>query len=54
MVLPQVPDDEEWLGVNARMAIATLDAASAEFNADPQRTYLTGISMGGYGAWEIG
>ncbi|MGV7202374.1 carboxylesterase family protein [Xanthomonas citri] len=54
VVLPQVPNDEEWMGVNARMAIAALDAASAEFAADPQRTYLTGISMGGYGAWEIG
>lgn len=54
MVLPQVPDDEEWLGINARMAIAALDATSAEFSADPQHTYLTGISMGGYGAWEIG
>ncbi|KAB7763785.1 phospholipase [Xanthomonas maliensis] len=54
VVLPQVPDDEEWLGINARMAIAALDAASAEFNADPQRTYLTGISMGGYGTWEVG
>ncbi|MCD0254860.1 prolyl oligopeptidase family serine peptidase [Xanthomonas campestris pv. campestris] len=54
VVLPQVPDDEEWLGINARMAIAALDATIAEFSADPQRTYLTGISMGGYGAWEIG
>lgn len=54
VVLPQVPENEEWLGVNARMAIAALDAASAEFAADPQRTYLTGMSMGGYGAWEIG
>lgn len=53
VVLPQVPEDEEWLGRNARMALATLDAASAEFNADPQRTYLTGMSMGGYGTWEL-
>lgn len=52
-VFPQVPEDEQWLGVNARMALATLDAASAEFGADPARTYLTGMSMGGYGAWEI-
>lgn len=52
-VFPQVPEDEQWMGVNARMALATLDAASAEFGADPARTYLTGMSMGGYGAWEI-
>jgi len=53
VVLPQVPDDEQWMGINARMAIAALDAASAEFGADPARTYLTGMSMGGYGVWEI-
>jgi predicted peptidase len=53
VVLPQVPKDEEWLGRNARMALAALEAASTEFHADPQRTYLTGMSMGGYGTWEL-
>ena len=33
--------------------MAVLDAASKEFAADPQRIYLTGISMGGYGSWEL-
>ena len=51
VVLPQVPEEEEWLDRNARMALAALDAAMAEFDADPQRTYLTGMSMGGYGTW---
>jgi len=53
VVFPQVPEGEEWRGRNARMALAVLDAASAEFNADPRRIYLTGISMGGYGSWEL-
>ncbi|MBD7923027.1 prolyl oligopeptidase family serine peptidase [Xanthomonas sp. CFBP 8703] len=53
VVMPQVPDEQEWNGVNATMALQALDAASAEFNGDPQRTYLTGMSMGGYGTWEI-
>jgi predicted peptidase len=52
VVFPQAPDDEQWMGRNARMALATLDAASREFGADPSRTYLTGMSMGGYGSWE--
>lgn len=52
-VFPQVPENEEWLGRNARMAVAALDAASREFGADPRRTYLTGMSMGGYGTWEV-
>ena len=53
VVFPQVPDDEAWNHRNARMAIAALDAASQEFGADPKRNYLTGMSMGGYGTWEI-
>lgn len=53
VVMPQVPDGEEWIGGHARMALATLDAASAEFGADRRRTYLTGMSMGGYGTWEV-
>ena len=33
--------------------LAALDASTKEFNGDPQRTYLTGFSMGGYGTWSI-
>ncbi|MFG6110170.1 prolyl oligopeptidase family serine peptidase [Stenotrophomonas nematodicola] len=53
VVLPQVPGDEEWSGDNNRAALAALDATLAEFGADPQRQYLTGMSMGGYGSWNI-
>lgn len=53
VVLPQVPDDEEWAGRNNQVAIAALDAAITEFGADPSRQYLTGMSMGGYGSWNI-
>jgi predicted peptidase len=52
VVLPQVPEGAEWAGANVRMALAALDAASREFGGDPRRTYLTGMSMGGYGTWE--
>jgi len=53
VVLPQVPEDQEWSGLNNRIALAALDAAMAEFGADPARQYLTGMSMGGYGSWNI-
>nr|WP_241093379.1 prolyl oligopeptidase family serine peptidase [Xanthomonas sp.] len=53
VVMPQVPEDQEWNGSNATVALQALDAASAEFGGDAQRTYLTGMSMGGYGTWEI-
>ena len=52
VVLPQVPAGEFWLDANPRIALAALDAASREFRGDPRRTYLTGLSMGGYGTWE--
>jgi hypothetical protein len=35
------------------MAMAALDRETEEFHADPARTYLTGLSLGGYGAWEL-
>ncbi len=34
-------------------AVAALDAATQEFNGDADRTYLTGLSMGGYGTWDV-
>ncbi|HST43994.1 MAG TPA: prolyl oligopeptidase family serine peptidase [Luteimonas sp.] len=52
VVFPQVPADQEW-AQNAAVAMAALDAATAEFGGDAARTYLTGISMGGYGTWEL-
>ncbi|WP_313254329.1 alpha/beta hydrolase-fold protein [Stenotrophomonas acidaminiphila] len=53
VVLPQVARGGEWSGRNARLAVAALDAAMHEFDADPRRQYLTGMSMGGYGSWNI-
>lgn len=52
VVFPQAPENGEWMGKNVNMALAALDAATEEFNGDPKRTYLTGLSMGGYGTWE--
>ncbi|MCL1635264.1 prolyl oligopeptidase family serine peptidase [Luteimonas sp. SX5] len=52
VVFPQAPDDQEWSD-NAPLAFAALDAATGEFGGDPARTYLTGISMGGYGTWDL-
>lgn len=52
-VFPQAPEGSEWMGASADMALAALDAATREFGGDPQRTYLSGLSMGGYGTWEL-
>ncbi|HVY17562.1 MAG TPA: hypothetical protein VHB27_20240 [Rhodopila sp.] len=34
-------------------AIAALRQASAQYHGDPDRTYVTGNSMGGMGAWDM-
>lgn len=55
VVMPQVPfnhhhwTDPEMMGV----AMAALQAEVKEFHGDPDRVYLTGLSLGGYGVWEI-
>ena len=54
IVMPQCPQSKYWTDAETlTMAIAALDQETAEFHCDPERTYLTGISMGGYGAWEL-
>ena len=53
VVLPQLPLRCMWSGLPARAALAALDAAMKEFGGDPDRVYLTGISMGAYGVWDI-
>jgi hypothetical protein len=35
------------------MAMAALHDEVKEFHGDPDRLYLTGLSLGGYGTWEI-
>lgn len=49
VVFPQCPAEQRWIGEPADAALAALDATMREFNGDPARTYLTGLSMGGYG-----
>lgn len=44
----------DWEGIGAMDALEVFDLAQAEFKTDPQRTYLTGHSMGGHGTWHIG
>jgi predicted peptidase len=52
-VFPQAPEDSRWLGEPADAAIAALDEAVREFHGDPERIYLTGLSMGGYGTYHL-
>jgi predicted peptidase len=54
IVMPQCRMDGSWETDRMQVqALAALDYSSKEFNGDPERTYLTGFSMGGYGTWNI-
>jgi predicted peptidase len=53
VVIPQAPDDRSWSGAVERAVMRALDASVAEFHGDRRRVYLTGLSMGGYGAWQL-
>ncbi len=54
IVMPQCPLLSVWTDPEMlALAMATLEQESAEFHGDPARTYLTGLSLGGYGAWEL-
>ncbi|HVP12412.1 MAG TPA: prolyl oligopeptidase family serine peptidase [Phycisphaerae bacterium] len=44
-------DWEEWGRLDA---MEVLDLAAKQLQTDPQRTYLTGHSMGGHGVWQVG
>jgi acetyl esterase/lipase len=54
IVMPQCPLDRYWTDPDMlAMTMAALDQETAEFHGDPERTYLSGLSLGGYGAWEL-
>ena len=53
VVFPQAPAESEWSGAGTSIALNALDAATRDFHGDVARTYLTGLSMGGYGVWEL-
>jgi len=50
VVSPQCPKDGWW---SNDVLIALLDEVVAKYRADPNRVYLTGLSMGGFGTWEL-
>ena len=67
IIVPQVPPNQKWSDTdwskltnslpekpsrNMRLAMELVDAMQKEFSIDPDRLYITGISMGGYGTWD--
>ena len=67
VIAPQCPEGRKWVEVDWRLeahalpespsvsleaTLRLIDALQKEFAIDPSRIYFTGLSMGGYGAWD--
>ena len=68
VIAPQCPDEKQWVNMPwntdrgtqpaqpsepMQLVIELLDALPKEFSIDPDRIYVTGLSMGGYGTWDL-
>ncbi|MGA8153321.1 MAG: dienelactone hydrolase family protein [Terriglobales bacterium] len=54
VVMPQCRKDSHWIHSNMQaQALDALEKSVKEFNGDRSRIYLTGLSMGGYGTWDM-
>ena len=54
ILLPQCRAGSYWSDpVMDQMVIRALEQSITEFNADANRVYLIGVSMGGYGVWHF-
>ncbi len=50
VVSPQCPKDSWWQSVKL---VALLDEIAEKYKVDPDRVYVTGLSMGGFGTWRL-
>src|SRR5208337_2974229 len=54
VVMPQCRIKDWWTSpAMEAQALKALDQTMQEFKGDPQRVYLSGLSMGGFGTWGI-
>jgi predicted peptidase len=51
VVSPQCPEGEIW---KPDLLLQLIKEVIKKHNGDPERIYLTGLSMGGYGSWTLG
>ncbi len=54
VVMPQCDTEHMWEGPMETLALAALDRTLVEYATDASHVVLTGLSMGGRGAWTIG
>lgn len=52
VLFPQAPAESRWHDVDDQV-IEIVERTAARYGVDPDRVYLTGISLGGYGTWHF-
>lgn len=50
LIAPQCPTGSYW---RSGALLALLDDAASRYRVDPRHVVVTGVSMGGYGTWEL-
>ncbi|MBX7135235.1 MAG: alpha/beta hydrolase [Fimbriimonadaceae bacterium] len=50
LVAPQCPEDQFW---DVDALVGLLDEMEEKYRVDKDRIYVTGLSMGGYGTWNL-
>lgn len=68
LIAPQCPDGKKWVEVDwsadshslpkdpgevGTLTLALIESAIKKLPVDPKRVYVTGLSMGGYGTWDL-
>ncbi len=55
VLFPQCPAGSNWNADNVagQLAMALVEQTQQEYNTDPDRVYLTGVSSGGSGTWSL-
>jgi predicted peptidase len=68
LLAPQCPDGQKWSDVDwssrdpltlgeasrpMKAVVGMIEEMMKSYPVDPKRVYLTGLSMGGYGAWDL-
>ena len=53
LIAPQCPAGKFWPNLCDPL-LAVIDNAKSKWNVDNDRVYLTGLSMGGFGTWQLG
>jgi predicted peptidase len=68
LIAPQCPEGQKWVDVDwgaettvqpkepsesMRLVLALIDQLPKDYPIDVKRIYITGLSMGGFGAWDL-